>query len=572
MRFFRVAPSIESAFERPTSRNAILIAVILFFFLAVLPIASSFVFYAPHPQRRYTDAAIMMLRNHEWLTPREGDNGSPRLAKPILTYWLLIASYKAFGMSPFSSRIVFLLTACATIWVAYSLARRVTGDRRIGQLAAIILLSQPILILAAINSMPDAVLGLAILVSAYGFIRLVCLRESNSTAYWLAYGGIAMAIAAKGLLGFAFLGYVLIFARLSFGNFGSLVRLWHWKSVAFAAAVTFFWIALMAWGNGQDFFHAFWGDQIGKKIEPSAATRVLRTAGYFFFYVLTFLPWILALGFLIFKGKAAAPLNKECRSMVLFTVFWASLLPVIFGSSDRLNMHYLIAAMPLVAVTLATQLLRFSPVDLGSAMNFMLNLIAPIFVAIAIFGLALLWQTHLLARDGACIAILFLSTLFLLLWICHGRFSAPARFSLGCLLLLPLATMIGAPFQWPEESAQMATALRQIDPDRAPIVFVGPSGLSSKLRMSTGGKIPIYQFDHLSDVPSGAIDERTAILSETEEQKLSANSYRVQNIASGSGGISLPELVRAVLHGSAKSYFDSRKVSYYAAVPSKSPQ
>src|ERR1700736_3983076 len=142
--------------------------------MGLLPLAASFVVYFPHPERSYTDAALLMLQSHDWRTPKTPD-GSLRLWKPPLPYWLIIGSYQLFGVSAFSSRLVFLLAGCAIFPLAYALTLKLTGDKRAARLSAIILLSHPILILTSIRSMPDGLHALCLLVSAYGFIRLVCL-------------------------------------------------------------------------------------------------------------------------------------------------------------------------------------------------------------------------------------------------------------------------------------------------------------------------------------------------------------------------------------------------------------
>ena len=50
----------------------------------------------------YAETAKEMLKRGEWLTPRIF--GEPQFEKPPLYYWLIILSYKLFGINEFASR------------------------------------------------------------------------------------------------------------------------------------------------------------------------------------------------------------------------------------------------------------------------------------------------------------------------------------------------------------------------------------------------------------------------------------------------------------------------------------
>src|SRR5207245_10997474 len=93
--------------------DLMLLLIIGAFFAVLLPPAASFVFYTPKPEHHYTDAALPMLRSNDLLTPLQHD-GSVRLLKPPFTYCLLIGCYKLFGVSAFSSRLVFVLVGCVS--------------------------------------------------------------------------------------------------------------------------------------------------------------------------------------------------------------------------------------------------------------------------------------------------------------------------------------------------------------------------------------------------------------------------------------------------------------------------
>jgi 4-amino-4-deoxy-L-arabinose transferase-like glycosyltransferase len=71
---------------------------------------------------RYAQVAREMLARHDLITPTLG--GLPWFEKPPLLYWMMMASYRVFGVSEFSARlgpaICGLLTALFIYWIAAS--------------------------------------------------------------------------------------------------------------------------------------------------------------------------------------------------------------------------------------------------------------------------------------------------------------------------------------------------------------------------------------------------------------------------------------------------------------------
>ena len=110
-----------------------ILLLVLLFFGALLPTLPEVARYHGD-ERYYTDAAITMVQSGDYLTPRYAD-GTERFKKPLLTYWILCASYKLFGISVFSSRLPFLLAGCGVLWLTWRLGRTLfvtTGPALIG--------------------------------------------------------------------------------------------------------------------------------------------------------------------------------------------------------------------------------------------------------------------------------------------------------------------------------------------------------------------------------------------------------------------------------------------------------
>src|SRR4051812_24752279 len=71
---------------------------------------------------RNATAAYEMLEAGEWVIPTF--NTQLRSHKPVLLYWLQMASYQVFGVNEFAARLPSALAALLTILAAYELGRR----------------------------------------------------------------------------------------------------------------------------------------------------------------------------------------------------------------------------------------------------------------------------------------------------------------------------------------------------------------------------------------------------------------------------------------------------------------
>lgn len=90
------------------------------FAICISPLALNYVIHHID-EMHYTDAAIQMLRTHDYFTPIKAD-GTPRFLKPVFSYWMIVGSYKIFGISQFSSRIPFFICGLFLLWITYRIA------------------------------------------------------------------------------------------------------------------------------------------------------------------------------------------------------------------------------------------------------------------------------------------------------------------------------------------------------------------------------------------------------------------------------------------------------------------
>ena len=85
---------------------------------------------------RYAAIANEMLKTGDYVTPRLG--GQPWFEKPAMTYWLMAASYRVFGVNEFAARFPSILLALLAVIAVFYTASRLASIR-VGLLAALAL-------------------------------------------------------------------------------------------------------------------------------------------------------------------------------------------------------------------------------------------------------------------------------------------------------------------------------------------------------------------------------------------------------------------------------------------------
>jgi 4-amino-4-deoxy-L-arabinose transferase-like glycosyltransferase len=94
------------------------LAVVAFYFYGLGHIP----FVGPD-EPRYAQVAREMLRRHDLITPTLG--GLPWFEKPALLYWMMIASFKLFGVSEWAARLPAALSGLITLGAVYCLGNRI---------------------------------------------------------------------------------------------------------------------------------------------------------------------------------------------------------------------------------------------------------------------------------------------------------------------------------------------------------------------------------------------------------------------------------------------------------------
>src|SRR6266511_1505256 len=138
-RTFRIEETLLEpvALPPPPTRHALFaILIALAVLLHVATIGSGDLYSQTEGQ--YAGAAREMVETHHWVLPT--NNGAPRLQKPPLLYWLVIISFKLFGVNAATARLPVALAVVASTALIFLIGEKLTDYWR-GFIAGLIYLS-----------------------------------------------------------------------------------------------------------------------------------------------------------------------------------------------------------------------------------------------------------------------------------------------------------------------------------------------------------------------------------------------------------------------------------------------
>ena len=180
---------------------------------------------------QYAGAAREMVETHQWLLPT--NDGVPRLQKPPLLYWLIIVSFKLFGINAAAARLPGALAVVASVALIFLIGEKLTDYWR-GFIGGLIYLSFCGTFLLARIVMPEPLVS-AFIAGAI-FCGLCGYQRRRHRRAWFAGFWICSAFACltKGLLGVVYPAAVFlllsIFYREARLRYRALLR-WEYLAI-----------------------------------------------------------------------------------------------------------------------------------------------------------------------------------------------------------------------------------------------------------------------------------------------------------------------------------------------------
>ncbi|HEY6070935.1 MAG TPA: phospholipid carrier-dependent glycosyltransferase, partial [Chthoniobacterales bacterium] len=195
-----------------------------------------------HTEGQYAGAAREMIQAHQLLWPT--NDGLPRLPKPPLLYWLIIGSFKIFGVNAAAARLPIALATITTVALAFLIGEKLKDYWR-GFFAGLIYLCTCGTSILGRVIMPEPVFSAFIVGAIFCGVRGYQRRRGRALwflGFWIC---CALACLTKTLLGLIY--PLAIFVLLSVFHREARLRfkkLFHWTyPLVFVALVTPWYIA-----------------------------------------------------------------------------------------------------------------------------------------------------------------------------------------------------------------------------------------------------------------------------------------------------------------------------------------
>jgi len=115
------------ALPPPPLRNALFVSLIALAALLHLATLGWGDLYS-HSEGQYAGAAREMIQTHQWLWPT--NDGLPRLPKPPLLYWLIVGSFKIFGINSAAARIPIALATIMSVALTFLIGEKLKDHWR----------------------------------------------------------------------------------------------------------------------------------------------------------------------------------------------------------------------------------------------------------------------------------------------------------------------------------------------------------------------------------------------------------------------------------------------------------
>lgn len=170
----------------------------------------------------YSVSAAWMVTNDSYVIPHYF--GEPRFQKPILTYLIVAASYKLFGISLWSTRVPMILFSVLTMLLLYRFARLYIDKAEFGLFSVLLLSSSALFISFSRIAMTDPVLTFFTTLALYFFALAVRKIDSAKYLYPAAFLATGLAFLSKGPAGFlVLLCYILYLTIIRPDNWKKLL-------------------------------------------------------------------------------------------------------------------------------------------------------------------------------------------------------------------------------------------------------------------------------------------------------------------------------------------------------------
>jgi 4-amino-4-deoxy-L-arabinose transferase-like glycosyltransferase len=298
---------------------------------------------------RHAEIARRLGSDGQWLVPRL--YGEPYYDKPTSFYWILRASFAAFGTNELAARLPSVLATLGTLWILHRFAVARFG-RRAAAIAAAIYATSPFAVVLGRYCNLDATLAFFVTWACTGW--LLWLDGPRVRPPWSAYLAMALGALVKGPVAVLLPGLTAMAVSLRRGSPRALLGARPAHGGFVILALTLPWLAGTALAE-PDYLRTFFVEHNFRRYLSSEFDHVRDSA--YFLWVLPgmLLPWSLLVPAVVGRGgtRSGAPARDPRTGDFLV---WAAVVVAFFSLGRAKLAPYVLPAAPAVALWLGAAL------------------------------------------------------------------------------------------------------------------------------------------------------------------------------------------------------------------------
>ncbi|MBI2811436.1 MAG: glycosyltransferase family 39 protein [Candidatus Melainabacteria bacterium] len=333
--------------------------------LIVLPGLNSFGIIDPS-DGLYSEGAREMLEMKNFITPQY--NYIPFYEKPIMIYWMMIASYSVFGVHEWVARLPSALCAIATTGVVFSMSRYFVS-LRVALYSSIVLTTSPLFAIVGMLALTDMPLCCFLTTAMLIFIRR--LNGERSPILWLGYASLGLAVLTKGPLPIALTA--MVFTAYLIASSGANLKnpAWYWrqilqlepfKGMALTLALALPWFVAETMVTHGDFFQEFFVRQNLGRL-GGLVNHVMPFWFYFPVIILGTSPWIIFQWLaprLTINLLTKRSISFPADALTLFCFCWSVVVFVFLSIVKTKLATYILPVVPPIAIIVGQYFERWS--------------------------------------------------------------------------------------------------------------------------------------------------------------------------------------------------------------------
>ncbi|MBN1872559.1 MAG: glycosyltransferase family 39 protein [Candidatus Omnitrophica bacterium] len=297
----------------------------------------------------YFESAKEMLETSDLVTPRY--MGVERFQKPILFYWLVLLSFKIFGVNWFSARLVSIIFGSLLCVLIFVIADMFFGSKRMGLLAALFLATIPLYYRYARLSLPDMTLLFFLSLALFCFFK-AHKQKADKLSRLFMFVSLAMAFLAKGFVG-------IILPILVIGLFSLIYKEKVFTFKEASLGILIFLVLVAPWfyfifrTHGSSYAEHVWTREVLQRIGYGQGVNFVacffkNLCFYIYNLFIKFLPYSLFMPIAVAESARLLSSNlrggqDKRKDIHLFLIIWFLTVIIFFSLIPERRTHYLLA-------------------------------------------------------------------------------------------------------------------------------------------------------------------------------------------------------------------------------------